>query len=63
MSSFLIYSGLLCRVSAGNDMACLTTDLLAAIGKMEPVFIPLVLAFRYWAKVSGTEECLICNKS
>nr|XP_040144610.1 terminal uridylyltransferase 4 isoform X8 [Ictidomys tridecemlineatus] len=44
-------SGLLCRVSAGNDMACLTTDLLAALGKMEPVFIPLVLAFRYWAKL------------
>uniref|UniRef100_A0A8C6QVH4 polynucleotide adenylyltransferase n=1 Tax=Nannospalax galili TaxID=1026970 RepID=A0A8C6QVH4_NANGA len=44
-------SGLLCRVSAGNDMACLTTDLLAAIGKVEPVFTPLVLAFRYWAKL------------
>ncbi|XP_070261230.1 terminal uridylyltransferase 4 isoform X2 [Myotis yumanensis] len=44
-------SGLLCRVSAGNDMACLTTDLLAAIGKMEPAFIPLALAFRYWAKL------------
>lgn len=43
-------------MSAGNDMACLTTDLLAALGKKEPVFIPLVLAFRYWAKVSGTEE-------
>ncbi|XP_047272369.1 terminal uridylyltransferase 4 isoform X41 [Homo sapiens] len=43
-------SGLLCRVSAGNDMACLTTDLLTALGKIEPVFIPLVLAFRYWAK-------------
>ncbi|XP_040326189.1 terminal uridylyltransferase 4 isoform X8 [Herpailurus yagouaroundi] len=44
-------SGLLCRVSAGNDMACLTTDLLAALGKTEPVFTPLVLAFRYWAKL------------
>ncbi|XP_037356317.1 terminal uridylyltransferase 4 isoform X5 [Talpa occidentalis] len=44
-------SGLLCRVSAGNDMACLTTDLLAALGKLEPVFTPLVLAFRYWAKL------------
>ncbi|XP_010589577.1 terminal uridylyltransferase 4 isoform X5 [Loxodonta africana] len=44
-------SGLLCRVSAGNDMACLTTDLLAALGKREPVFTPLVLAFRYWAKL------------
>lgn len=44
-------SALLCRVSAGNDMACLTTDLLAALGKVEPVFTPLVLAFRYWAKL------------
>ncbi|XP_060062190.1 terminal uridylyltransferase 4 isoform X2 [Erinaceus europaeus] len=44
-------SGLLCRVSAGNDMACLTTDLLAALGKKEPAFTPLVLAFRYWAKL------------
>ncbi|XP_042637590.1 terminal uridylyltransferase 4 [Orycteropus afer afer] len=44
-------SGLLCRVSAGNDMACLTTDLLAALGKREPFFTPLVLAFRYWAKL------------
>ncbi|XP_058511122.1 terminal uridylyltransferase 4 isoform X3 [Ochotona princeps] len=44
-------SGLLCRVSAGNDMACLTTDLLAALGEIEPVFTPLVLAFRYWAKL------------
>ncbi|EHH14789.1 hypothetical protein EGK_00767 [Macaca mulatta] len=41
------------RVSAGNDMACLTTDLLTALGKIEPVFIPLVLAFRYWAKIEG----------
>uniref|UniRef100_A0A8C2M633 polynucleotide adenylyltransferase n=1 Tax=Cricetulus griseus TaxID=10029 RepID=A0A8C2M633_CRIGR len=44
-------SGLLCRVSAGNYMACLTTDLLAALGKVEPVFTPLVLALRYWAKL------------
>ncbi|XP_004639170.1 terminal uridylyltransferase 4 isoform X1 [Octodon degus] len=44
-------SGLLCRVSAGNDTACLTTDLLAALGKIEPLFTPLVVAFRYWAKL------------
>ncbi|KAJ8274510.1 hypothetical protein COCON_G00091350 [Conger conger] len=44
-------SGLVCKVSAGNDVACLTTDLLAALGKMEPRLIPLVLAFRYWAKL------------
>lgn len=45
-------SGLTCKVSAGNDVACLTTDLLAALGKLEPVLVPLVLAFRYWARVS-----------
>ncbi|KAJ8378485.1 hypothetical protein AAFF_G00239490 [Aldrovandia affinis] len=44
-------SGLLCKVSAGNDVACLTTDLLAALGKLEPRLVPLVLAFRYWAKL------------
>ncbi|KAI1883144.1 hypothetical protein AGOR_G00242200 [Albula goreensis] len=44
-------SGLLCKVSAGNDVACLTTDLLAALGRLEPRLVPLVLAFRYWAKL------------
>ncbi|XP_060629495.2 terminal uridylyltransferase 4 [Anolis sagrei] len=44
-------SGLTCKVSAGNDVACLTTDLLAALGKLEPVLVPLVLAFRYWARL------------
>ncbi|XP_042728935.1 terminal uridylyltransferase 4 isoform X2 [Lagopus leucura] len=46
-----VKSGLTCKVSARNDVACLTTDLLAALGKLEPVLIPLVLAFRYWAKL------------
>ncbi|XP_051481729.1 terminal uridylyltransferase 4 isoform X3 [Apus apus] len=46
-----VKSGLTCKVSARNDMACLTTDLLAALGKLEPVLIPLVLAFRYWARL------------
>lgn len=49
-------SGLLCRVSAGNYMACLTTDLLAALGKVEPVFTPLVLALRYWAKLCSIDS-------
>ncbi|XP_041417414.1 terminal uridylyltransferase 4 isoform X2 [Xenopus laevis] len=44
-------SGLTCKVSAGNDTACLTTEFLEAIGKLEPVLIPLVLAFRYWARL------------
>ncbi|XP_029474683.1 terminal uridylyltransferase 4 isoform X2 [Rhinatrema bivittatum] len=46
-----IKSGLTCKVSAGNDVACLTTDLLSAVGKLEPVLVPLVLAFRYWARL------------
>ncbi|XP_069794791.1 terminal uridylyltransferase 4-like isoform X3 [Narcine bancroftii] len=46
-----IKSGLLCKVSAGNDMACLTTNLLAALVKLEPRLIPLVLAFRCWARI------------
>lgn len=44
-------SGLLCKVSAGNDVACLTTNHLAALAKLEPRLVPLVLAFRYWARV------------
>ncbi|XP_025047133.1 terminal uridylyltransferase 4 isoform X2 [Alligator sinensis] len=46
-----VKSGLTCKVSARNDVACLTTDLLAALGKLEPVLVPLVLAFRYWARL------------
>ncbi|XP_075689115.1 terminal uridylyltransferase 4 [Rhinoderma darwinii] len=44
-------SGLPCKVSAGNDTACLTTKLLAAVSRLEPALIPLVLAFRYWARL------------
>uniref|UniRef100_A0AAR2J7R4 CCHC-type domain-containing protein n=1 Tax=Pygocentrus nattereri TaxID=42514 RepID=A0AAR2J7R4_PYGNA len=43
-------SGLPCKVSAGNDVACLTTNHLAALARLEPRLVPLVLAFRYWAK-------------
>ncbi|KAM4629544.1 terminal uridylyltransferase 4 [Polymixia lowei] len=46
-----IKSGLLCKVSAGNDVACLTTNHLAALAKLEPRLVPLVLAFRYWARL------------
>ncbi|XP_041912476.1 terminal uridylyltransferase 4 isoform X2 [Alosa sapidissima] len=44
-------SGLMCKVSAGNDVACLTTNHLAALARLEPRLVPLVLAFRYWAKL------------
>uniref|UniRef100_A0A4W3I4E5 Terminal uridylyl transferase 4 n=1 Tax=Callorhinchus milii TaxID=7868 RepID=A0A4W3I4E5_CALMI len=45
------YSGLICKISAGNDVAYLTTNLLAGLVHLEPRLIPLVLAFRYWARV------------
>ncbi|XP_010005523.1 PREDICTED: terminal uridylyltransferase 7 [Chaetura pelagica] len=44
-------SGLICKVSAGNENACLTANHLAALGKLEPTVVPLVIAFRYWAKL------------
>uniref|UniRef100_A0A8C0H8Y5 Terminal uridylyl transferase 7 n=1 Tax=Chelonoidis abingdonii TaxID=106734 RepID=A0A8C0H8Y5_CHEAB len=44
-------SGLVCKVSAGNESACLTTNHLATLGKLEPTLVPLVIAFRYWAKL------------
>ncbi|NXC87719.1 TUT7 uridylyltransferase, partial [Cercotrichas coryphoeus] len=44
-------SGLICKVSAGNENACLTTNHLATLGKLEPSIVPLVIAFRYWAKL------------
>lgn len=48
---FLGFSGLICKVSAGNENACLTTNHLAALGKLEPTVVTLVIVFRYWAKV------------
>ncbi|XP_060890627.1 terminal uridylyltransferase 4 [Labrus mixtus] len=46
-----VSSGLMCKVSAGNEVACLTTNHLAALAKLEPRVVPLVLAFRYWARL------------
>ncbi|XP_071342620.1 terminal uridylyltransferase 4 [Trachinotus anak] len=46
-----VSSSLMCKVSAGNDVACLTTNHLAALAKLEPRLVPLVLAFRYWARL------------
>lgn len=56
-------SGLLCKVSAGNDVACLTTNHLAALAKLEPRLVPLVLAFRYWARVSDKHTLLSINNT
>ncbi|KAM3937770.1 terminal uridylyltransferase 7 isoform 2-T2 [Leptodactylus fuscus] len=49
-------SGLICKVSAGNENACLTTNLLAALGRRESRLLPLVVAFRYWAKLCGIDR-------
>ncbi|XP_029003599.1 terminal uridylyltransferase 4 isoform X2 [Betta splendens] len=46
-----ISNGLMCKVSAGNDVACLTTNHLAVLAKLEPRLVPLVLAFRYWGRL------------
>ncbi|POI33033.1 hypothetical protein CIB84_003215, partial [Bambusicola thoracicus] len=45
------WCGLICKVSAGNENAYLTTNHLATIGKLEPTVTSLVIAFRYWAKL------------
>lgn len=49
-------SGLLCKVSAGNENAWLTTKHLTALGKLEPRLVPLVIAFRYWAKLCSIDR-------
>ncbi|XP_062064507.1 terminal uridylyltransferase 7 isoform X3 [Lepus europaeus] len=49
-------SGLLCKVSAGNENACLTTKHLTVLGKAEPKLVPLVIAFRYWAKLCSIDR-------
>ncbi|XP_060055460.1 terminal uridylyltransferase 7 isoform X2 [Erinaceus europaeus] len=49
-------SGLLCKVSAGNENACLTTNHLTALGKLESKLVPLVIAFRYWAKLCSIDR-------
>ncbi|XP_012887228.1 PREDICTED: terminal uridylyltransferase 7 isoform X1 [Dipodomys ordii] len=49
-------SGLLCKVSAGNENACLTTKHLTTLRKLEPKLLPLVIAFRYWAKLCSIDQ-------
>ncbi|KAJ7335589.1 hypothetical protein JRQ81_013530 [Phrynocephalus forsythii] len=44
-------SGLVCKVSAGNENACLTSNHLAMLGKLEPRLVSLVIAFRHWANL------------
>ncbi|XP_059405665.1 terminal uridylyltransferase 7 isoform X1 [Carassius carassius] len=49
-------SGLICKVSAGNESACLTTAYLAELANLEPQLAPLVVCFRFWAKVCCVDQ-------
>ncbi|CAI5649633.1 terminal uridylyltransferase 7 isoform X4 [Oreochromis niloticus] len=44
-------SGLICKVSAGNENAFQTTTYLSALATQEPLLMPLVLGFRRWARI------------
>ncbi|XP_047448090.1 terminal uridylyltransferase 7 [Mugil cephalus] len=44
-------SGLVCKVSAGNENAFQTTSYLSALASKEHLLLPLVLAFRRWAQI------------
>ncbi|XP_061906738.1 terminal uridylyltransferase 7 [Entelurus aequoreus] len=44
-------SGLVCKVSAGNENAFQTTSYLASLATREHLLPPLVLALRLWAKI------------
>lgn len=49
-------SGLICKVSAGNESACLTTAYLSEMADLEPQLVPLVICFRYWAKICCVDQ-------
>uniref|UniRef100_A0A672P3T8 Terminal uridylyl transferase 7 n=1 Tax=Sinocyclocheilus grahami TaxID=75366 RepID=A0A672P3T8_SINGR len=49
-------SGLICKVSAGNESACLTTAYLTELANLEPQLVPLVVCFRYWAKICCVDQ-------
>lgn len=44
-------SGLVCKVSAGNENAFQTTSYLSALSNREPLLLPLVLGLRRWAQI------------
>ncbi|XP_029295943.1 terminal uridylyltransferase 7 isoform X2 [Cottoperca gobio] len=44
-------SGLMCKVSAGNENAFQTTSYLSALSSREQLLLPLVLGLRHWAKI------------
>ncbi|XP_054467123.1 terminal uridylyltransferase 7 isoform X2 [Anoplopoma fimbria] len=49
-------SGLVCKVSAGNENAFQTTSYLSALSSQEPLLLPLVLALRHWARLSKIDR-------
>ncbi|KAM4745927.1 terminal uridylyltransferase 7 [Anableps anableps] len=44
-------SGLICKVSAGNENAFQTTSYLSALANMHRLLLPLVLGLRRWAQI------------
>ncbi|XP_068461077.1 terminal uridylyltransferase 7 isoform X2 [Clinocottus analis] len=51
-----IKSGLVCKVSAGNENAFQTTSYLAALSSREALLLPLVLGLRRWAQISDIDR-------
>ncbi|KAI3372656.1 hypothetical protein L3Q82_023126 [Scortum barcoo] len=51
LKRIFLNSGLICKVSAGNENAFQTTSYLSALSSREPVLLPLVLGLRRWAQI------------
>ncbi|XP_061116919.1 terminal uridylyltransferase 7 [Conger conger] len=49
-------SGLICKVSAGNENAYLTTTYLSALVEQEPRLLPLVVSLRRWAQICHVDQ-------
>ncbi|XP_026177468.1 terminal uridylyltransferase 7 isoform X2 [Mastacembelus armatus] len=49
-------SGLICKVSAGNENAFQTTSYLSAVASQEHLLLPLVLGLRHWAKICEVDR-------
>ncbi|XP_071388763.1 terminal uridylyltransferase 7 isoform X1 [Centroberyx affinis] len=49
-------SGLICKVSAGNDNACQTTSYLSAVANREHLLPPLVVGLRHWARICQVDR-------
>lgn len=49
-------SGLVCKVSAGNEMAFQTTSFICALSSREGLLLPLVLGLRRWARVRCSQR-------